>query len=113
MPKVLAADQKPRTSPPKRFWLFGGDQFYPSGGLEDFRQSFYSLEEEAVAAATTQEFATSDYPDQFWKLDWWSVFDSQTLSVVDSGGQFFGGNPPTNVYLNEVQSKVLPESRED
>lgn len=33
----------------KPFWLFGGDIYYPSGGMEDFAGSFDSLDEAKAA----------------------------------------------------------------
>lgn len=45
----------------KRFWLFAGDFYYPSGGMRDFIGSFDTVAE-ALSAAV--------------KYDWHQVFDS-------------------------------------
>ena len=34
----------------KRYLLFAGDQYYPSGGWNDFKNSFHSLKEATEAA---------------------------------------------------------------
>ncbi len=60
----------------KRFLLFGGYQYYPSGGMRDLRGDFDTLEE-AEKAATRGEsmIAESGY-------DWWHVLDTETMEVV-------------------------------
>ncbi len=57
----------------KRFLLFVGDQYYPGGGWDDFRDSFDSLPDALIACADimTQE-----------ARDWWHIVDSVTSSVV-------------------------------
>ena len=73
-----------RISP--RYWLFGGEYFYPNGGMEDFIGKFSTLRE-AKAAVTNQEWAhildepamqivliyKADY--RLSKSEWWSVPD--------------------------------------
>ena len=39
----------------KRYWLFGNDTYYPSGGMEDFIDSFHTLEA-AEVAVKNQEY---------------------------------------------------------
>jgi hypothetical protein len=34
----------------KPFWLFAGDYYYPSGGMDDFKDSFDTLEAAKAAA---------------------------------------------------------------
>ena len=51
----------------KRYWLFGGDTYYPSGGMADFSDSFHTLEA-AEESAKNQEY----------KFDWHHIYDSKT-----------------------------------
>ena len=54
----------------KRFAVFSGDKFYPSGGWNDFRSS-HDTHDEARNAATTG--------------DWWQIVDLMTGQVVEQG----------------------------
>ena len=47
----------------KRYWLFGGDNYYPSGGLYDFKKTF-STDQEAKDFALLQGY------------EWFQIFDS-------------------------------------
>jgi len=58
----------------KRFLLFAGSDYYPSGGWGDFN-SDHDTALEAVLAAAELEDGT----------DWWQVIDTQTKSVVHTG----------------------------
>lgn len=53
----------------KRYWLFGGDDYYAGGGMKDFRGCFDSVES-ARNVALTEEF------ENRWsnraKCEWWS-----------------------------------------
>lgn len=53
----------------KRFVLFAGEQYYPSGGWEDYDSSFDTLEE----AKTRAQEVTSDWRD---------IVDLETGEVV-------------------------------
>jgi len=66
----------------KRYLLFCGDRYYPSGGWEDFKGSFNSIED-AIAAA--QGFAETH--DSFLVCDWYHVVDTQNpqLEIVRHG----------------------------
>lgn len=55
----------------KRFLVFGGYDYYPSGGWEDYQSAFDTLEE----AKTFIQSPTSE-------LDWYHVVDTHSL---DSG----------------------------
>jgi hypothetical protein len=69
---------------PRRFCLFGGPDYYPSGGWHDFQLSRSTLEDAKRAA---EELSTGDNP----KLDWWQIFDAQERRVVaQSKYQGFG-----------------------
>ncbi len=51
----------------KRFVLFAGSDYYPSGGWDDFRSSHDTIEEAIAAAALPHR----------WGTDWWQVVDIQ------------------------------------
>lgn len=54
-----------------RYFVFAGERYYPSGGWNDFVNSFSSLEVAKEAALATKE-------------DWAHVVDSETGRVVFS-----------------------------
>lgn len=54
----------------KRYLLFMFDQYYPTGGWNDFRGSFDSIEAATAAVAEAQY------------CDFWQVVDSQTGEMV-------------------------------
>jgi hypothetical protein len=56
----------------KRYWLFGGQDCYPEGGMGDFRGSFDSLEE-AVEAGNSIKCIVGRF---------YHVFDSQEFSIA-------------------------------
>ena len=58
------------------FLLFGGDDYYPGGGMADFRGQFDSIEE-AESIATSAEFNNDWSRDG--KCEWWCVVDAETL----------------------------------
>ncbi len=90
----------------KRFWLFGGIKFYPSGGLEDFKKSYDSLEE-AVHDAERKEFSSIEYSHMHDRLEWYQILDTQINEVVTHSGNFFGN--PDRVQegkLIEVDSRL-------
>lgn len=65
----------------KRYLLFGGEDYYPLGGWDDFRDSFDSAEE------------ACDLP-LGRNVDWAHVVDTETMSVVyqrtsESDGEYF------------------------
>jgi len=53
----------------KRFWLFAGDNYYPSGGMKDFKGSFDTAEEATTASISLH-------------IDWWEVYDTQECKIV-------------------------------
>lgn len=68
------------------YQLFGGDNYYPCGGIHDFRGSYKTLEE-AIARATGDWVLDSDDPDDpydVFKLEWWHVvtFDGTKYTTV-------------------------------
>lgn len=56
----------------KRFILFGGEQYYPSGGANDFIGSFGSVEEAYMYLAHNSH---KEY-------DWWHVFDTHLDKII-------------------------------
>jgi len=61
--------------PLKRYLLFFGSQYYPSGGMLDFRGYFDSVEEaNQLAHSLIGEFDGEYY--------WWHVFDSTVNEIV-------------------------------
>lgn len=57
----------------KRYWVFGGEQYYADGGMYDFRQSFETLEQ-------AEQHATELYANE--AIEWWHVFDSVDGVIV-------------------------------
>lgn len=68
----------------KRFFLFGGDNYYPSGGWGDFVGDFDSRRDAVLSGMAS-------------KNDWWHVIDIQTKKVIDASREYenedgyFGG----------------------
>lgn len=58
----------------KRYLLFAGEEYYPSGGWNDFRGAFDTLEEARLAAF---EPRGCEYGY------WFHVVDTQTMKEVD------------------------------
>jgi len=61
----------------KRYLLFAGDHYYPSGGWRDFQGSFDTgteAVEEAQKGKNYSESARRKYEIRPW--DWWQVIDS-------------------------------------
>ena len=54
----------------KRFWLFSGYYYYPSGGMSDFKDSFDNIND-AVKKA-----------DESDNDEWWEIVDSQSGEIV-------------------------------
>jgi hypothetical protein len=56
----------------KRYWLFGGNSYYPNGGMGDFRGS-YDSREKAIEAGKAIKVSHSN---------WYHVFDSQENEIA-------------------------------
>lgn len=52
-----------------RYFLFGGDQYYPAGGWDDFKGSFETAEDAWRAASIG------------W--DWWHIVDTTSGEIVE------------------------------
>lgn len=76
----------------KRFLLFGGDQYHPSGGWLDFIDSF-DTEQEAVDHVSTNNLEESSH-----RAEWYQIVDVAIGQVVQDGGfddlAFKGPWPP-------------------
>lgn len=53
---------------PLRFMLFGGDNYYPSGGVEDLHGTYDSL-------STAMMHASTSFSDDY---TWWNIIDFET-----------------------------------
>lgn len=71
----------------KRYLLFVGYNYYPSGGWDDFVNS-YDTVEEAMLAVNDKETpyfkqdAFLSYPKTIGNVDWWHVIDTTTGEEV-------------------------------
>lgn len=75
----------------KRYLLFGGDTYYPRGGMHDLRGDFFTAEG-AVSQAQKGEpmVAVSGY-------DWWHVIDTETWLIVASRDPYEIGKHAANL----------------
>lgn len=62
-----------------RFLLFGGDQYYPAGGWQDYKGSFETLTDALRGAAGNLR----DTDTGTW--DWWHIVDLSTNQIVEEG----------------------------
>lgn len=58
----------------KQYLLFGGDIYYASGGMHDFRGSFATIDE--ARARIDKRIEQAD------PLDWWHIYDIETMKIV-------------------------------
>jgi hypothetical protein len=65
------------------YFLFGGENYYPRGGMHDLVGAYATLEEALQVAQATHV----DEEDWEWQYDWWQVatLDDGELSLVKSG----------------------------
>lgn len=54
-----------------RYWLFAGYQYYPSGGMHDFKDSF-----------EMEDGARIRFHEKFSSCDWAHIVDIETGNVV-------------------------------
>ena len=67
----------------KRYWLFGGENYYACGGMNDFRLMSDDLE------ALKDE--ASDLATRVVDMDWWHILDIESFHIVGrSENQAFG-----------------------
>lgn len=55
----------------KRFLLFAGDNYYPAGGMYDYRGDFSTIEDALEARAP--------------QWDWYHIVDHSTMKIVREG----------------------------
>jgi len=60
----------------KRYWLFGGGNYYPCGGMEDFIESFDELND---AIYYMNGWLKKDYSC------WCHIYDIEENSIVEHG----------------------------
>lgn len=64
----------------RRYWLFGGDTYYASGGFHDFRGSFDTIEHATDDAKTRP--SDVEHPKR-GPIEWWHIFDSEAEEIVE------------------------------
>ena len=57
----------------KRYLLFGGDTYYPTGGMNDFCGSFDTIEEAEECAKKSR-----------LRIDWYHIYDCVTGEKMES-----------------------------
>lgn len=60
----------------KRYLLFTGYNYYPSGGIEDLQAQSDNIEELKITAKQNKTVK---------RHDWYQIVDSQHLGIVSSG----------------------------
>ena len=69
----------------KAYLLFSGDNYYPSGGISDYKGDFDSLDE-AVTAFENGYYSEWDTDREHVRYnDWYQVVQSNDMSEVTSG----------------------------
>lgn len=64
----------------KRYWLFGGNVYYPQGGITDFIAMFDTIEDTIKHYdSKIEEIATCGY-------GWFHVYDSELREVIRNIG---------------------------
>ena len=63
----------------KRYWLFGGEDYYACGGFHDYRGAFDSVDEAVQDALTRPLFYKQIMRGP---VAWFHVFDSETQAIV-------------------------------
>lgn len=79
----------------RRYWLFAGEDYYPGGGMHDYRwksDDKYALAEMGVDGLKSMEW------------DWFHVVDTDFITIEiwgDSEGvytTYLNGEPPIKIY---------------
>ena len=71
------------------YFLFGGDNYYPSGGWKDLIGIYATLEEAVKEGSSCESIFGSDMLIE--KYDWWHVVDGNSLTVVCGSTMPFEG----------------------
>ena len=79
------------SNPPKRYWLFAGDEHYAVGGVHD-RHGMYDTITEAATEGKRQQ--TAEWSDRlFDAYEWWHVVDITTGEIVAGSKEQAYGAP--------------------
>ena len=70
----------------KRFWLFAGDHYYPSGGIQDFIGDFDDLEDARAKVRHHRENSTWGLDPDF-TYDWYHIVDMDTRKKIEQDGE--------------------------
>ena len=64
----------------KRYFLFAGDVYYPSGGWKDFKGAFDTIKDASDAAITDLE---PYQKEELGRFNWYQVVDTSTWKIVE------------------------------
>jgi hypothetical protein len=67
----------------KKYLLFAGENYYPKGGMNDFKGSFDTVEE------SENEYYTNEV-QRYNSWEWYQIVDSETLDIVKQDGSPYG-----------------------
>lgn len=62
----------------KRYWLFAGGHYYPSGGMGDKR-----LESDDIEECRAEATKPDKYNQRRFNYDWWHILDTESLEIID------------------------------
>jgi len=68
----------------KRYLLFGGDQYYASGGMADYIGDYDDVEEAEMAARALEGKKRpiwSMSSDRDTRVEWWHIFDTKVFEI--------------------------------
>lgn len=80
----------------KRYMVFGGPDYYPSGGITDFLGTFDCLESARLATRGR------DFYGHLGAIDWWQIFDTTTQSVVEVSTDTMWTVDTMNAYIKKL-----------
>jgi len=66
----------------KRYWLFTGEAYYASGGMQDFIGSYDSLEQAIDDSKGEWRYSAYTKEDYFYEYDWFQILDSHESKIV-------------------------------
>jgi len=90
----------------KRYLIFGGSSYYPSGGFADLIGDADTLDEAIATAADLEK----RFPQcSFGGVEWWHVIDTQTRECVRESEEkpLGGGMQDRTVYQKDYVDGVL------
>ena len=80
-----------------RYILFGGDEYYPTGGCHDVTALSDDLDE--LVETGLEKHGDED--------SWWHILDLESMKVVRGGGHAYG-----QPYSYDSESFVIPRVRD-